>query len=173
MKRGGIINHGLSEVIARLGHGQILMVADAGCPIPLSTRCIDLSIVKGVPTLEQVLSIIDTEIITEKVMFAHQVKTNNPKLYEVLQRIFSDADFEGIDHANIIGKYAHQAVAIVRTGDYNPWGNIVLVAGTDPYAFFQDESIVIPEFYKQRFQQVQDSGKKGMFDTKNFTRTDV
>lgn len=154
MKRKGILNRGLNDVLAGMGHGQILIVCDAGFPIPPHVRSIDLSITKDIPDLETVLKAITSEFITEKVIYGRQVQEFNTALYKELQELFSDCEHEVIPHEEIIGNLAHQAVAIVRTGAYNPWGNIVLVSGTDPFAWYSNKKVQIPEEYQQRKEAI-------------------
>jgi len=49
MKRTTLLHAELSEVIARLGHGDLLVIGDAGLPIPDGPRRIDLAVSAGVP----------------------------------------------------------------------------------------------------------------------------
>lgn len=163
MKRGGILNREISRIIASMGHGQYLLVCDAGFPIPEEADSVDLALKKGIPDLPTVLSTINEEFICEKVMFAPETKTNNQPLYNELEKIFPEVDFKEIPHEKILNEIAYQARAIIRTGDYNPWGNIILQAGTDPYAWFEKDGLKMPEFYKERIKNIEDTGKRDMF----------
>jgi D-ribose pyranase len=49
MKKIGTLNQPLSTVIAGLGHMDILVIADAGLPIPSDTQRIDLALKRGIP----------------------------------------------------------------------------------------------------------------------------
>ncbi|MFP4199634.1 MAG: RbsD/FucU domain-containing protein, partial [Halanaerobium sp.] len=51
MKRKGILNREIGRIIASMGHGQYLLVCDAGFPIPEEADCVDLSLKKGIPDL--------------------------------------------------------------------------------------------------------------------------
>ncbi len=163
MKRKGILNREISRIIAGMGHGQKLIVSDAGFPIPEDADCVDLAIKKGLPDLPTVLKIITEEFISEKVMFAEDVISNNQPLYKNLQEIFKDSELEAIPHERIMNEIAYEAKAIIRTGDYNPWGNIVLVAGTDPYAWFEKDGLKMPEFYKKRIKDIENAERRDMF----------
>lgn len=163
MKRSGLLNREINRIIGSLGHGQYIIVSDAGFPVPSETECIDLSITHGYPEIPFVLSALNREIIVERVMFAADMIRYNPKLYEAISQIFADSDLDPVDHQRIIGDIAREAIAVVRTGDYNPWGNIVLVSGTDPYAWFDREGAVVPEFYKHRRQMVENANRRGSF----------
>jgi D-ribose pyranose/furanose isomerase RbsD len=154
MLRGGIIHNELTYALASMGHGDLLIVSDAGFPIPSDAWRIELAITRDFPGLVPVLEIIASEFIAEKVMYAQQVVTNNAPFHRELQRIFNDCDHEPVEHERILGEFARQAKAIVRTGGYVPWGNTVLVAGTDPFAFFNNPEVVIPPFYEKRIAQV-------------------
>ncbi len=47
MKRTALMNAPLSAAIARLGHTDLLLVADGGLPIPAEPERIDLALVAG------------------------------------------------------------------------------------------------------------------------------
>ena len=172
MKRNGILNVELSALIAELRHGHVIMVTDAGFPVPSGSRCIDLAITKNVPTIEFILKILDREMVTEKVIFANELRTNNPSLYKKVLSIFDDCDNEETSHSDLISKYAPIVKCFIHTGEFSPWGNIILVAGTDPFMWFADETTVLPDFYHKRLKQIRNSKKLDLFDRSDFTRKD-
>lgn len=49
MKKGGVLHPLLAQVVASLGHGDLLVVADAGLPIPPGPLRIDLAYAPGRP----------------------------------------------------------------------------------------------------------------------------
>ena len=49
MKKTGLLNKDLSEVIAGMGHRDMLVIADAGLPIPPNVRRIDLAVSPNLP----------------------------------------------------------------------------------------------------------------------------
>ncbi|MET3898092.1 D-ribose pyranase [Devosia sp. UYZn731] len=149
MKRAGILNVGLAEAIVSIGHGDILMIVDAGYPVPAATWQIDLSIVAGVPDLKTVYAAVAPELIVEKVHFAHEVKLHNHPMYAALRQWFDERDFESVDHARIIGEMGARAKVIVRTGALDPWGNIALVGGVDYRAYFSDPAIDVPDNFRK------------------------
>lgn len=163
MKRKGILNREVNRILASMGHGQKLIVCDAGFPIPEDADYVDLAVVKGIPDLPTVLGAINQEFISEKVMFAEEVTTNNKPLYRNLQEIFKEVELEAIPHEEIMKEIVHEARAIIRTGDYNPWGNIILQTGTDPYAWFEKEGLEMPPFYEERIKNIEEAGRRDMF----------
>lgn len=148
MKRSGILNQQLSEAVASMGHGQIMMIVDAGFPIPRDAWRVDLAIGANLPTLDQLYALIAPELIVEKVMFAAEVKEHNKPLYASIARWFDERDFEPVTYEETVGALARKAKVIVRSGALDPWGNIALVAGVDYGAYFQDPGISVPEKFR-------------------------
>ncbi|KZE88558.1 D-ribose pyranase [Microbacterium sp. TNHR37B] len=147
MKKRGILNAPLSAALATLGHTDLIMVVDAGFPIPPGANRIDLAIAENIPDLRTVLSLIADEIVVEGVVRADDVVTNNPRLDEWLQSTFDDAEFTTRTHADVLGELAHQAKVIVRTGAFEPWGNVGLFCGVDVPRWFGGEGVIAPDYY--------------------------
>jgi D-ribose pyranase len=154
MKSGQLLNANLSHAIASMGHGDLMIVCDAGFPIPSSVWRIDLAVVPDVPDLETVLTAIGEAFIAEKVSYAAEMVENNPPLYEKVKRIFSASDHEPIPHEQILTEMAAKAKVIVRTGAFDPWGNILLYSGVDAPVWFSKPGLKMPEVYKQRVEQM-------------------
>ena len=120
MKRSKILNAELSHAIATMGHTDLMIVCDAGFPIPDTAWRIDLAITQDLPDLETVLSLIAEEFIAEKVSYAKEMAANNPVLLDKVKRIFPDADHDPIPHTDILGSMAQKAKVITRTGAFDP-----------------------------------------------------
>lgn len=150
MKRHGIINAPLSEALATLGHTDMFMVVDAGFPIPRSAHRIDLALAENLPDLRTVLSLINNEVIVEGVTRAEYVISHNPRLEEFLQQIFGGAAFTVRPHEDILASMAFEAKFIVRTGAYDPWGNIGLHSGVDIDKWFSAEHVTLPDYYASK-----------------------
>jgi D-ribose pyranase len=152
MKRSVILNSELSHAIASMGHGDIMIVCDAGFPIPNSAWRIDLAIVEDVPDLQTVLTAISRELVAEKVAYAAEMAENNPVLLEKVRTIFSDSDLFTLSHEKILTEMAFKAKVIVRTGAFDPWGNILLYSGVDVPKWFSKPGTVAPEYYAKRLK---------------------
>ncbi|WP_437583318.1 D-ribose pyranase [Paramicrobacterium sp. CJ85] len=150
MKRNGILNAELSGALATLGHTDLIMVVDAGFPIPRTAHRVDLAIAENLPDLRTVLSLISDELVVEGVVRADDVTTNNPRLDEWLQQTFTDAEFTTRAHADMLGELASQAKVIVRTGAFEPWGNIGLFCGVDVPRWFGGEGVIAPDYYASK-----------------------
>lgn len=150
MKRTGILNAQLSGALATLGHTDLILVVDAGFPIPRDAQRVDLAIAQNLPDLRTVISLIADEIIVEGVVRADDVTSNNPKLDEWLLTRFTDAEFSTRTHADMLGELARQAKVIVRTGAFEPWGNIGLFCGVDVPKWFGGEGVIAPDYYASK-----------------------
>jgi D-ribose pyranase len=51
MKKTPLLNIQLSRLIASLGHGDVVVIADASLPVPKGVELIDLALTQGVPDL--------------------------------------------------------------------------------------------------------------------------
>lgn len=152
MKRGLILNNELSYAIASMGHGDFMIVCDAGFPIPADAWRIDLALAQDLPDLETVLSIINQDFVAEKVSYGEELSKYNPKLLETVRRIFSDSEHAPIPHSDIMERLCHEAKVIVRTGAFDPFGNILLYSGVDAPKWFTKPGLVIPENYQKRLK---------------------
>ena len=152
MKRNGILNLGLNQALAAMGHGDFLIVCDAGFPIPTTVNRVDLAIVADVPDIETVLTAINADFIAEKFGYANEMAQNNPRLKEKVDRIFAGAELVTFPHLEILTELAAKAKFIVRTGAFDPWGNIVLYSGVDVPNGFTKPGTVVPDFYASRMK---------------------
>lgn len=150
MKRHGPLNLPLSQAIASMGHGDLMIVCDAGFPIPNHVTRVDLAIAQDIPDLETVLTVINEAFIAEKVGYAAEIADNNPPLRDKVHRIFADAEFMTLSHEEILGQMAAKAKVIVRTGAFDPWGNILLYSGVDVPKWFDKPGVIAPEYYAKK-----------------------
>ncbi|MBB0245621.1 D-ribose pyranase [Streptomyces alkaliphilus] len=150
MKRTGILNDRLSGALATLGHTDLIMVVDAGFPIPREAHRVDLAIARDLPDLRTVLGLLAEELVIEGVVRAEDVPTHNPRLDEWVRGTFTDAEFTTRPHAEMLGEVARQAKVIVRTGAYEPWGNIGLFCGVEVPKWFGGTDVVVPAHYASK-----------------------
>jgi D-ribose pyranase len=128
MKKVGTLNQSLSEVIAGLGHMDQLVIGDAGLPIPVETRRIDLALTEGVPTFLQTLKVILEEMQVERAIVAEEMIEVSPAVYEQVRELLPEIPLEAIPHTEFKSQTGN-ARAIVRTGEFTPYANIILVSG--------------------------------------------
>lgn len=128
MKKIGILNKDISEVIAGMGHLDMLVVADAGLPVPSQVRRIDLAVKPGLPCLVEVVHAISQELQVERVILAEETGVVSPHIEAEVLTIFSTAGVEKISHQNF-KELSQKAVAVIRTGEFTPYANVILVSG--------------------------------------------
>lgn len=154
MKNGKVLNSELSYAISSMGHTELMIVCDAGFPIPNDTWRVDLAIIQDIPDLETVLSAISQEFIAEVVSYANEMEENNLPLLNKVKKIFPESNYKPIPHAQILGEMASKAKVIVRTGAFDPWGNILLYSGVDAPVWFSKPGLNVPKEYQQRVEQM-------------------
>ena len=152
MNRNKLLNAQLAHAIASMGHGDLMIVCDAGFPIPSSAWRIDLAITPDVPDLETVLTPIADSFIAEKVSYADTLPDHNAPLLEKVKRLFPDAEHAPVKHEAILGEMAAKAKVIVRTGAFDPWGNILLYSGVDVPKWFDKPGVVAPDYYAKKMK---------------------
>ena len=147
-----ILHPELAYALATLGHGDIVMVTDAGFPIPVGANRIDLGFYEGLPDVLDVLRVLRKEIFVEEIYFATDVRDRHPNLYKDLQEIYTGAGapFRGTTHEQLVNHFAPKAKLIVRSGSFNAWANIAMIAATDPFAWFNQPGIKILPAYVER-----------------------
>ncbi|MGE0073845.1 MAG: D-ribose pyranase [Sphaerochaetaceae bacterium] len=149
MKKGRILNSMLNKAISSMGHGDCLMITDAGFPIPEDKR-IDLALEQDKPLIEEVLDLVISDFIYERALVAKELQDYYPDLYKKLSGMCDRCDMETITHAELVETYTRQAKYIIRTGGFQAWGNIVLFSGVDAPIWFTKPGIIVPDFYKKR-----------------------
>jgi D-ribose pyranase len=114
-------------VIASLGHGDMLVLGDAGLPIPDGPRRIDLAVARGVPLLSDVLNAVLSEMQVESIVVADEALGDAKKLPGWYPQSLGIAP-QTVSHEEFKRRSA-KARAIVRTGECTPYANIILIAG--------------------------------------------
>jgi D-ribose pyranase len=152
MNRNRLLNANLAHAIASMGHGDLMIVCDAGFPIPSSTWRVDLAVVPDIPDLETVLGAISEAFVAEKVAYADTLDAHNKPLLEKVRRLFPDAEHDTLAHETILGEMAAKAKVIVRTGAFDPWGNVLLYSGVDVPKWFSKPGVVAPDYYASKLK---------------------
>jgi len=124
----GLINRKMARVIAEQGHQDLLMVVDAGFAIPLGVEVIDLSLKENEPKVVEVLAELRKFHSVEKLIIAQQTKDKNPTLLSDISNVWENVIIEIIDHSEL-KQLAKSVKAVIRTGDFTAFGNVVLVSG--------------------------------------------
>lgn len=127
MKKCGILNENISRLIASLGHNDKIVVCDAGFPVPINVEKVDVAIGKNLPNFLDTIKIISTELYVEKIIVANEL-SNDSKIYKGLNKIFKDIEITSVPHEQI-KEISAKSKAVIRTGEFTPYANAVLICG--------------------------------------------
>ena len=127
-------------MLATMGHYDLLVVADAGLPIPIDADCIDLVVDKDIPTVLQILKLLSSELEVEEFYVAEEGNAINESQYLAVEKIFPHASKISIPHSSLKEK-VKGAKAVIRTGDFSPYSNVILSSGVS----FSNYSSIISE----------------------------
>jgi len=128
MKKTTLLNQALSEVVAGMGHGDLLVIADYGLPCPRGVCRIDLALCPGVPGIVQTLETVLTELQVESAWLAVETGGRSPELAGRLEQALRGVPLQRVSH-EALKQISSAAVAIVRTGECTPYANVILKAG--------------------------------------------
>jgi D-ribose pyranase len=128
MKKTPLLNTSLSETISMLGHGDSLVIGDAGMPIPSGPRRIDLALTQGIPGFLETLRVVLSEMQVQSIIVAHETAEVSPQIMRGIRELLPDIPVETISHTELKER-THSATAMVRTGEFTPYANVILVSG--------------------------------------------
>jgi len=129
MKEIGIVNRDIAAVISEQGHGDLLMVADAGFAIPMSVEVIDISLSENKPMVMDVLEELSRFFSVEKIYLSRETQEISPTHFKNASKAFGDhVEVETLPHDEL-KKMSREVKAVIRTGDFTAYGNVILVSG--------------------------------------------
>lgn len=128
MKKSGLLQRALAGMVASMGHTDLLVIADAGLPVPPGVSCIDLAVRCGLPSLLDVIRAVADELEVEEITVADELLARDESLPVALQALFPDARFRSLSHDEL-KRLSAQARAVVRTGECTPYHNVILASG--------------------------------------------
>lgn len=128
MKKSTLINSEISYEISKMGHTDSIVVCDSGLPIPSGVKRIDLALKKGLPTFLDTLDTILEELEVEEVVIAKEIIKASNNLYKEIEKRFSNITITTVSHEDF-KMLTKESKAIVRTGEFTPYANIILKSG--------------------------------------------
>lgn len=126
MKKKGILNSQISQVLAGLRHTDTIVIGDCGLPVPVGVKEIDLALTLGKPSFLDVLEVVLTDFEVEKATIAEEISKKNPLIEkEILKKINL---IEYTSHEEF-KELMREAKVVIRTGENTPYANIFLHSG--------------------------------------------
>lgn len=130
MKKHGILNAKLAQVIAAQGHSDRLVVCDCGLPIPRSAAVVDLALTRNIPRFLDTLKVILDETAIESAYVAEEMARVSVSLYEQTMAVLKGVPVTVVPHEIFKQMTANGGTTtFVRTGEATPYANIILVSG--------------------------------------------
>lgn len=129
MKEIGFLNGQIDAALTRQGHMDLMMVVDAGFPVPDHVELLDIALRPDVPTVPEVLAELAKVHSVEKLILAMETRRHNPSYFQTItEQPWPEAAKEVIAHTAL--KELSQSVkTIIRTGDFTAYANVILVSG--------------------------------------------
>lgn len=87
MKKTPLLNVALSRLIASLGHGDMVVIGDAGLPVPPGVELIDLALTHGVPDFVSTLKVVLSEMQVESHVLANEILDKQPTALVTLDEL--------------------------------------------------------------------------------------
>lgn len=126
MRRTGLWHPGLLAHLAGIGHGQTVIVADPGLPVPRNVPIVDLVWAADEPRFLPVLRAVLDELVVESAVVADEL--TDPGVVAGLSEHLGGVALSRIPHRDLKQRAAEASV-VVRTGETTSYANIVLTAG--------------------------------------------
>ncbi|MGH2368971.1 MAG: D-ribose pyranase, partial [Chloroflexota bacterium] len=98
MKKHGVLGQALSETIASMGHTDLLVIADAGFPVPPGVQRIDLAVRCGLPSMLDVTRAIAADLEVEAIMVADELLARDDALPAELRELFPGMPLAHVPH---------------------------------------------------------------------------
>ncbi|NMB13296.1 MAG: D-ribose pyranase [Firmicutes bacterium] len=130
MKNRAILNPQISAAIAKLGHTEYFVIADAGLPIPANVELIDLSLTRGIPRFIDVVRAVAEELVVESCIYASELPEQNEEVFTELELSLRDLPKESVSHEEFKNLVKSSRV-VIRTGECSPYSNVILVGGVN------------------------------------------
>jgi D-ribose pyranase len=128
MKKIGILNSDISKVISELGHTDKIVICDSGLPIPAHVKRIDLALKQGIPSFMDCLVTVLQEMQVEQAFVAREMDQKSPQLKKQMELVLEGVNLHEVSHEELKA-LTHEAKAIIRTGEFTPYANVILQAG--------------------------------------------
>lgn len=130
MKRNGVLNSGLSRIIASMGHTDKLVICDSGLPIPKNSDIIDLALTKNIPRFMDTLKVILEELKVEEAIVTNELVKSNGKYFKEISSLLNGTRIKKVNHEKFKEITRNGGnVTFVRTGEATPYANIILISG--------------------------------------------
>ena len=131
MRETGIVNRDICDVLSTLGHTDQMMVCDAGFAIPNGVRTVDISYGENKPTVPEVLHELLKHFSVERIVVSEDTQKRMPNRFVELVGAFDGVPADIISQDDLRAR-ARDVKAIIRTGDFSAFSNVLIISGGGP-----------------------------------------
>lgn len=125
----GILNPQLASLLARFRHANSLAILDAPFPTYPGVETVDLVLVRGVPTISQVLDALLPRLDVTDIVMANEFTTHvNEQTQAEYRSHHGDLSVEWVAHSTF-KTMVGECLGIIHTGDTVPYSNVILRSG--------------------------------------------
>ena len=129
MIKEGIFHPQLLRVLGEIRHKDMLIIGDAGLPVPKGVERVDLGWKKGSPGYLEVLEEIAKVLVIDEAVFAEEALEVSKDLHEKALKILPEGlPVSYVPHTQL-KEMSKDAKAIILTGEFTGYTNVILVAG--------------------------------------------
>ena len=133
MTETGILNRDIAAEMAKMGHTDKLLIADAGLAIPNTTKVIDLSLAPNVPTAVDVLKVILEHFSVEGYILSQATLDVSPSREQAFRDCLgADLPCEVVSHPHFRDDLTKEVKFAIRTADFTANSNIILISAGGP-----------------------------------------
>lgn len=126
MLKTGILNPALLELIARIRHTNLIVIADSAFPFWPQIETVDISLIDGVPTVAQVVDALRAQAQIGRAYAAEEfLKTNSKRTGDALRKRLAGVELNFEPHVEF-KRRVPGAIGLIRTGDTIPYANLIL-----------------------------------------------
>lgn len=129
MLKTGILHPQLARVLSELGHKDMLVLGDAGLPVPKGVERVDLGWKPGSPAYLDVLGELVKYLMVESALFAEETLSLSPEFHKQAKVLLSESlPVSYVPHTKL-KEISKDAKAIILTGEFTPYTNVILTCG--------------------------------------------
>ncbi|MBM3847019.1 MAG: transport protein RbsD/FucU [Verrucomicrobia bacterium] len=124
----GIVNPHVLDLVSRVRHTNALVIADAAFPFWPEIETVDISLVKGIPTVLDVVRAILPNWKCGEIRMAEEFNACNTAVTRnAFRKACKGIKIQFEPHLDF-KKRVPGAIGLIRTGDTTAYGNMILVS---------------------------------------------
>lgn len=122
----GILNPQINDLLSRVRHTNLLVIADRGFPFWPEIETVDVSVVDDLPTVLQVLAAVRANFIIGRAWMAREfLRENNAATRKAFEQGLEGIPCQFEPHIKLKQRVPF-AIGLIRTGDTVQYANMVL-----------------------------------------------